>query len=126
MRSLLWGLPISFLLLAAGCSPTIGWRKRDLPPAPNPNTEIEIWSHGTVVRLHAVAVTRDSVAGIPHRMSARCHGCRRSLVRSDVDSIRLHYVSPAVTALVAVLGAQALFFEATGTCFFVIKNCGRP
>jgi hypothetical protein len=117
---------IALLLSAAGCSPPIGWRRRDLTPTPSAHAEVLIWSRGVVVRWHAVVVTRDSITGIPFRRSASCDRCRRSLPRSAVDSIRLHYVSPVVTAIVVVLGAQALVFEATGSCFFVIQNCGRP
>jgi len=115
---------IALLLFAAGCSPPIGWRRRDLLAAPNHNTMVQIWSRDEVVQWYAVVVTPDSITGTPYRKSARCRR-RCSLPRSAVDSIRFRYVSPVVTALVVVLGAQALVFEASGNCFFVIP-CGRP
>ena len=67
-----------------------------------------IWSGGQVKKWHAVVITQDSVSGIPYPMSLKCDSCRRSLPRTQVDSMKrgYHTVPEYViegTGIVAVL-----------------------
>jgi len=57
---------------------------------------VKIWSNDTVSLWRAVAITRDSISGIPLNKSSNCKTCRLARPRQAVDSIRVAYpkVSP--------------------------------
>jgi len=50
-----------------------------------------IWSGGQVKKWHAVVITQDSVSGIPYSVPLKCYGCRRSMPRTQLDSMKLGY-----------------------------------
>ena len=82
---------LASVLLAAGCSNYWGRRRVDQPTPVKPHQPVWIWSGGQVNKWHAVVITQDSVSGIPYRMSLKCDSCRRSLPRTQVDSMKLGY-----------------------------------
>ena len=82
---------LASVLLAAGCSNYWGRRRVDQPIPVKPHQPVWIWSGGQVNKWHAVVITQDSVSGIPYRMSLKCDSCRRSLPRTQVDSMKLGY-----------------------------------
>jgi hypothetical protein len=44
-------------------------------------------------KWHAVIITQDSVSGVPYDLAVECDSCRRSLPRSQVDSMKVGYHS---------------------------------
>lgn len=104
--------------LTAGCSTYWGQRPLDQPAPVNPNYPVWIWSRGAVDKWHAVLVTQDSISGIPYEMPQTCDSCRRSLPRTQVDSMKASYLGHHITAgsvikgvgfAAAVLTADFLF-----------------
>lgn len=82
-------LTLSALLSLQACG--AGWHQPS-PLAPQtlpPRQQVQIWQQGRVVRWHAVTLTNDSISGIPYLQPVACAGCRVSLARPAVDSIRL-------------------------------------
>jgi hypothetical protein len=82
-------LAVAALILAQACG--AGWHQPAQlgPQAFSPRQQVQIWQRGSAVRWHAVTITPNSVTGIPYLMPISCDSCRRSLLRADVDSIRL-------------------------------------
>jgi hypothetical protein len=78
-----------FVFVVQACG--AGWhRPGDLAPGALPaRQQVQIWHQGRVQRWHAVAITPDSVSGIPYLSSVDCASCRVSLLRSGVDSLRM-------------------------------------
>jgi hypothetical protein len=76
------------LLGTQGCG--AGWHQRhDLPPGVlRPRQQVQVWQGGHALRWHAVAMTADSVTGIPFLKPATCDSCRVAVPRSSVDSLR--------------------------------------
>ena len=102
----------AFLLLAVGCSGG-RWEPRriDLPFPVDPSDVVWIWSAGKVEKWHAVAITPDSVSGIPYRMALQCDSCRRSMPRAQVDSMKVgpyQRRGPNALELAGVVGAALL------------------
>src|SRR5690349_9074226 len=90
----------ALVILAAGCA---YWGRRPLDePTPEPHHPVWIWSGGNVEKWHGVVVTHDSVTGIPYGTSLECCSCRRSIPRTEVDSMTLgyHTVAETVTDIV--------------------------
>ena len=85
-------------VLAAGCSTY--WAQRPLDPlTPVERTHpVWIWSGGAVHKWYGVLLTQDSVSGIPFEVPLTCDSCRRSLPRTQVDSMRVSYSGTHVTA----------------------------
>jgi hypothetical protein len=82
----------AFLLLATGCNSGVWERRRIEQPTPlEPYDIVWIWSGGQLEKWHAVVITPDSVFGIPYKISLRCDSCRRSMPRTQVDSIKVGY-----------------------------------
>ncbi len=80
---------LPFLAVVAGCYHYVkeGIEPRQL----GPQQRVKIWSNDTVSLWRAVAITRDSIIGIPLDKSLNCDGCRLALPRQAVDSIRVAY-----------------------------------
>jgi len=100
------------LLLAVGCSGG-RWEPRriDLPFPFERSDVVWIWSAGKVEKWHAVAITPDSVSGIPYRMALQCDSCRRSMPRAQVDSMKVgpyHRRGPNALEVAGVVGAGLL------------------
>ena len=115
-------------LLAAGCTTKyVAWRRLDQPTPLKPDDLVWIWSRGVVNKWHAVSIAQDSVSGIPYELPLPCDSCRRSLPRSQVDSIKLRYLHHnvarealedlgiATLALIAEAGVCALI-HASSDC----------
>ncbi len=82
----------SFLLLLvvfAGCYHYV--REGIEPRQLGPQQRVKIWSNDTLSFWRDVAITRDSISGIPLNKSPNCDGCRLALPRQAVDSIRVAY-----------------------------------
>ena len=76
------------VLLTASCGRGTWIQHRiDEPTAVASADPVLIWSGGKVEKWHAVVITSDSVSGIPYQTSLTCDTCRRSLPRSQVDSM---------------------------------------
>lgn len=83
---------LAFVLLAAGCAGYWGRRPLDqATPVVKPDNPVWIWRGATVEKWHDVVITLDSVSGIPFNQSLKCTGCRRSIPRAEVDSMKLGY-----------------------------------
>jgi len=80
----------ALVMLAAGCN-YWGRRRVDEPTAVKPQNPVWIWSGAQVKKWHAVVITQDSVSGIPYSVPLKCYGCRRSMPRTQVDSMTLGY-----------------------------------
>ena len=109
------------VLLATGCSSYSQWRPLDEPTPVKPRDLVWIWSVGTVKKWKAVVITQDSVSGIPYQMRRggrgslrrpyRCgDSCRRTLPRTQVDSMKLEYLGHHIDSkeVVQVAGAVTL------------------
>jgi hypothetical protein len=99
------------VLLTPGCSTGYwGWRPLGQFDAVDPRDRVRIWSRGALNEWHAVVITDDSVSGIPYEMSLSCDTCRRALLRTQVDSIKLDYQGGHLDSKMAlqVAGAVAL------------------
>ncbi len=79
---------LGFVLLAAGCG-YWGRSSIDQPTAFDPKAPVWVWSGGEFMKWHAVFVTRDSVSGIPFEEFEYCRSCRRTILRSRVDSMKV-------------------------------------
>jgi len=79
------------VLMSAGCSSYWGRRRVDQPTPVKAHQPVWIWSGGQVKKWHAVVITQDSVSGIPYSVPLKCYGCRRSMPRTQVDSMKLGY-----------------------------------
>src|SRR5882762_6290822 len=88
---------VVLVALAAGCPRYWGWRRVDQPTPLKPYADVRIWTGGKVQEWHGVVISDDSVSGIPYRTSLKCDSCRRSLPRTQVDSMKLGYVTVAQT-----------------------------
>jgi|SRR5690348_6134883 len=105
---------VAVVLLSADCWRNYwGRRPLDQPTPVGRDNPVWIWSGGAVHRWHAVVITQDSVSGIPFGVSVKCDSCRRSIPRTQVDSMKLGYrtvaedVTDFVTLLTAGLVADA-------------------
>ena len=78
---------IALLLLAGGCTP-VGWHRTDLTSRFHRREQVKVWGRGNMERWHAVAISRDSISGIPYKMPVDCVSCRRSIALTEVDSLR--------------------------------------
>lgn len=64
-----------------------------------------VWTNAGVAKWHGVVITPDSVSGVPFETSLKCErefrrtagaaNCRRSIPRTDVDSMKLGYTTLA-------------------------------
>ena len=80
------------VLLATACTTGHwGWRPLDQATPLKSYEVARISSRGVMNEWHAVVITQDSVSGIPSAMSVSCDSCRRSLPRSQIDSMALGY-----------------------------------
>jgi hypothetical protein len=67
-----------------------GWQQPSLTPAVfSEKQQVEVWQQGRVRRWHAVAISADSLSGIPWLQPVTCDSCRVTVPRTGVDSIRL-------------------------------------
>jgi hypothetical protein len=56
----------------------------------------------------AVVITQDSVSGIPYEMSLCGDSCRRTLPRTQVDSVKLGYLGHHIDSKVVLEGAGVI------------------
>ena len=94
------------VLLATGCTSYVGWRPLDQFTPVKPQDVVWIWSGSTVNQWEAVIITQDSVSGVPHEMSLCGDACRRTLPRTQVDSMKVAYIGHHTTTkkVVVVVG----------------------
>ncbi len=107
---------LASVLLAAGCSNYWGRRRVDQPTPVKPHQPVWVWSGGQVKKWHAVVITQDSVLGIPYRMSLKCDSCRRSMPRTQVDSMKLGYHTLPETVTDIVGATTLLLLAEAGVC----------
>jgi hypothetical protein len=83
-------LLIALLVAVEGCG---YWGRRSVDPQTHirAGDTVWIWTDGRVVQWHDVVITQDSVAGIPLDMPRHCVACRRTISRSQVDSMKIVY-----------------------------------
>ena len=83
---------LGLVLLAAGCTAShVAWRRLDQPTPLKPDEIVWIWGGGVVNKWDAVVITQDSVSGVPYELPLPCDSCRRSLPRTQVDSMAVAY-----------------------------------
>jgi hypothetical protein len=77
------------LLPATACN--AGWHTVALaePTTLSSRQQAQIWVGRREVRVHGVAVTQDSISGIPIFQPLTCDSCRVAFPRTQVDSLRL-------------------------------------
>jgi hypothetical protein len=103
-------------LLAVGCHSE--WRPRlEEPASIKPSDEVMIWTSGSSELWHAVAITSDSVSGIPYETSLECDSCRRSMPLVLVDSMKVRHKTSAkhvagMSALMVGVAVAATLVEA--------------
>jgi hypothetical protein len=116
---------VAFLLalvpVTIGCG--AGWHQPPaLVPGPMPSRQqVQVWSSGQARQWHAVAVTEDSISGVPFTKSPTCQACRVGIARTVVDSVRLgspvagfwKTVGVAIGGTIVVMG---IWCEAEGGC----------
>ena len=107
---------LASVLLAAGCSNYWGRRRVDQPTPVKPHQPVWIWSGGQVKKWHAVVITQDSVSGIPYSVPLKCYGCRRSMPRTQVDSMKLGYHTLPETVTDIVGATTLLLLAEAGVC----------
>jgi hypothetical protein len=96
--------PLAFVLATAACF--WGRRRVDEPRPVKPYAPVWIWSGGRVEKWHAVVITQDSVSGISWGKSLKCDSCRRSMPRTQVDSMKVGYHT--IAERVAYLGGLVI------------------
>ena len=109
MRSAL-PVTLTFLLLVLNVACGPGWHRLSPiePSALSPRQQVQVWQRGSEFRWHAVAITTDSVHGIPFLQPIDCDTCRRSLPRMEIDSIRLGNPVAGFWKGVGLVGAAIL------------------
>ena len=100
-------------LVVAACSTEVGWRPVDQATPIRSRDVVWIWSRSGTNKWHSVVVTPDSVSGVPYEMPIPCDSCRRSLPRSQVDSMQVAYEiqhadSKTLVEVAGVIGAVLL------------------
>jgi hypothetical protein len=85
VRKLCRRVSVIFILLPTACL-THYARGDDAVPL-NANTEVRIWTHGHLLRWHAVSMLVDSITGIPYKSPLDCDSCRQAIPRAEVDSV---------------------------------------
>ena len=110
-------------LLAIGCATPVAWHRLEPPVALKPAEIVWIWTGAAVRKWHAVAITQDSVVGVPYDLPLSCDSCRQSLARSRVDSMEVPYQPrvgsrPARPWVVAGIVVAALLVE-VGVCTLI-------
>src|SRR6267142_6623677 len=85
-------LCLLLVLLAGACGTNhLAWRRLDQPTPLKPDDVVWIWGGGSAQKWHAVVITRDSVSGVSYELPLPCDSCRRSLPRSQIDSMQVGY-----------------------------------
>jgi hypothetical protein len=82
------GACLVLVALVTGCT-GMSLRRLEPPVAVKPDEIVWIWSGANLRQWHAVAITQDSVLGIPYQLPVSCDSCRLSLPRSQVDSLKV-------------------------------------
>ena len=82
LLALLGPLPV----LACGS----GWQAvgSPWPAAVEPRQQVQIWTRGQPIRVHALGLTQDSVSGISYLQATTCDACRIAFSRAQIDSLR--------------------------------------
>jgi hypothetical protein len=79
------GCCVASALLLGAC---VGGYVRVVEPTDFKATrELDVWSHGQRLRLHAVSMLLDSVTGIPLKSPLSCDWCRVGFPMTEVDSV---------------------------------------
>jgi hypothetical protein len=102
-------LPMTLLLLAAGCGSHQWQRVETTPQHRSSYPRVQIWSRDTVLVWREVLISPDSVSGIPYQKGCTT-SCRRSVPRAAVDSILVdhHDLGPGEALVMAALGLGML------------------
>jgi hypothetical protein len=77
------------LVLGQACG--AGWRQPAAiePRSYPPRQQVQVWQNAHELRWHGVTITSESISGVPHLMPLTCDSCRVTILRSDIDSLRL-------------------------------------
>ena len=102
---------------AGACGP-YGWVFLVAPKPIAPDAPVWIWTKSVVEQWHWVEITPDSVSGIPWKLQVTegysCPMCRRSIPRTQVDSMKLGYTTWVEYIFNTVLGVAFLL----GACCY--------
>ena len=89
-------------------SSTMSWRPLDSATPVNPQDIVWIWSGAEINKWDAVVITSDSVSGIPYEVPLPCDNCRRSLPRSQIDSMHVPHFTRHFDSKPVLEGAGAI------------------
>jgi hypothetical protein len=80
--------PVS-LVLVGGC--VFGYTRVPEPAGVDtqPTSEVHVWTHGQLLKLHGTTMLLDSITGIPTKDPLTCDECRIGLPLTEVDSVFL-------------------------------------
>jgi hypothetical protein len=80
------------------------------PTGVDATKEVDVWSHGSVLRLHGVTMLLDSITGIPSDIPLDCDSCRMGIPLSEVDSMFTQRESVLGEAVFGTTGGLLLFY----------------
>ncbi len=81
-------IAVAALTVLCGCG--AGWHRIPLAPQQLPaRQQAQIFQAGHATRVHAVAITADSISAVPFVRSPACDSCRIRLATASVDSVRI-------------------------------------
>ena len=109
---------LAFVLLAAGCGGYWGRRPIDEAQHIDRRTPVWIWSGGGEARKwRDVIFTQDSVSGIPYETPDASYRDRRSIARSQIDSMKVGYRTLPQNALIVVGVVTAALAAEAAVCY---------
>ena len=87
-KALRCAIALATWLLTSGCG--AGWHRIAQAEVQYvaSKQQVQVWSGGRAVQLHAVRLTVDSIYGVRFTDDPRCDSCRISIARAGVDSVR--------------------------------------
>jgi hypothetical protein len=106
--------------LTAGCG--AGWHRIEDPAVAQlpVRQQVQVWTAGRNVRLHAVRLVGDSLIGIPFHRSPDCDSCRVAIAVTAIDSVRAGNPEAGFWKTLGLIGlinaALLAWFCAEGGC----------
>ncbi len=109
--------PTVCVVAVVACGP--GWRPFVATPAEQPpaGQVIEFHVADTLVRLHAVHVTRDSISGVPWLQHPGCDSCRTAFALDRVSALRSGNPGAGAENILAVMLGIGLFIAGMYAAF---------
>lgn len=77
------------ICLGLACSHAWQRVEPEPPVAIEPRQQFQVWMDGEQVTWHALRITDSSLSGVPFTRRPECDSCRREVLRTRIDSIRI-------------------------------------